>query len=108
MKALPWIVAGVSLGVAVVVLVNPPSSWNRDGGNAADDAAAKAGAWGTKQRVTGTGGNLVGKVKEGVGRATGNEDLAGEGLVDQAVGVVKDTAGQAAHAVSDTISELNK
>lgn len=108
MKTLPWVVAGVSLGVAVYVLINPPSTWNARPANAADDAAAQTGAWGTKQRITGTGGNLLGKVKEGVGRATGDDDLAGEGLVDQAVGAVKDTAGQAAHAVSDTIDQLNK
>jgi uncharacterized protein YjbJ (UPF0337 family) len=47
-------------------------------------------------------------VKEGFGRATGDDDLAGEGLVDQAVGAVKDGAGKAAQAVGETIHDLNR
>jgi hypothetical protein len=44
----------------------------------------------------------VGKLKEGVGRATGDDQLAGEGLVDQIAGAVKDTAGQAPQALGAT------
>jgi uncharacterized protein YjbJ (UPF0337 family) len=50
----------------------------------------------------------VGKLKEGAGRVTGGDQLAGEGVVDQAVGTVKDTAGQAAQALGETIHELNR
>jgi hypothetical protein len=40
--------------------------------------------------------------------ATGNEELAEEGALDQATGAVQGTAGRAAHAVVDTIHELNR
>ncbi len=38
--------------------------------------------------------------KEGVGNATGNDKLAGEGMFDQVAGSVMDAAGKAAYAVS--------
>jgi uncharacterized protein YjbJ (UPF0337 family) len=43
-----------------------------------------------------------------VGTATGNDDLAGEGVLDQAAGKVKDAAGQLGHAVGETIHDLNR
>ncbi len=108
MKTLPWIIAGVSLGLLVYVVANAPSTQYAGTSDDVEDAANKTSAWGTKQRVTGTGGNLGGKLKEGVGKLTGDDQLQGEGLVDQATGAVKDAAGQAAHAVSDTLHDLNK
>jgi len=51
---------------------------------------------------------LAGKVKEGVGRAAGDDQLADEGVADQVVGNVKDTAGKVAHAVGETIHDLNR
>lgn len=108
MKALPWIIAGSAIAIALVYVVNnAPAPAYATGDPDVEDAARKTSAWGTKNRVTGTGGDLVGKVKEGFGRATGDDELAGEGVADQAVGKVKDVAGQAAHAVSDTIRDLN-
>ena len=56
--------------------------------------------------MTGTGGVLGGKLKQGLGKLTGDEQTEGEGYVDEAVGRVKDGAGQAAHAVSDAIADL--
>ena len=73
-----------------------------------ENAADRTDLWGSKQRVAGTGRGMVGKVKEGVGRITGDDDLAGEGIVDQAAGAVQDTAGKAANAASDTIREFNR
>lgn len=76
-----------------------------------DDMEAAANStdyWGSKQRIAGTGRGLVGKLKEGLGRVTGDEDLAGRGVVDQVEGAVQDTVGRAAHGVSDTIRELNR
>ena len=108
MKALPWIIAGVGVGLAVYVIANQPGPQYATGSDDVEDAAANTALWGSKQRIKGKGGSLLGKAKEGVGRATGNDSLAGEGLVDQAVGAVKDTAGDAAHAVSETIHDLNK
>jgi uncharacterized protein YjbJ (UPF0337 family) len=108
MKSLPWIIAGVGIGLATYVLINQPGPQYAGGYDDVEDAADKTAFWGSKQRVKGTGGSLVGKAKEGFGRATGNDDLAGEGLVDQAVGTVKDTAGKAANAVGKTIHDLNQ
>lgn len=108
MKSLGWIIAGVSAGLLYYVFKNPPSTSYAGGSPSADDAADNVGSWGTKQRLKGTGGGALGKVKEGFGRATGDDELAGEGMVDQAVGTVKDAAGQAAHAVEGTIHDLNR
>lgn len=108
MKSLLLICTGISIGVVATILFNQPQSQFASARNDFDDAADKTSAWGTEQRVKGTGGNLLGKAKTGVGKATGDDKLAGEGLVDQAAGAVKDTAGKAAHAVSDTIDNLKK
>ena len=108
MKALPWIIASVAVSAAVYVFLNPPAPAYSTGSPDVEDAAAKTSAWGTKQRVKGTGGSLLGKAKEGVGNVTGNDSLADEGVVDQAVGTVKDAAGQVADAVGDTLHDLNK
>lgn len=106
---LPWILAGVGIGLAVYVLLNPSSPQYATGNSPdVDDAASNLNNWGAKQRVSGTGGNLVGKAKEGLGRVTGDDELAGKGLVDQAVGAVKDTAGKVAGAVGDTLHQANK
>ena len=47
------------------------------------------------------------KLDEFLGRFVGDPGLEDEGLLDQAVGGLRDTAGQAAHVVADTIHELN-
>jgi uncharacterized protein YjbJ (UPF0337 family) len=73
-----------------------------------DAAADRTDLWGSKQRIAGTGRDFLGKVKEGVGRITGDDDLAGRGVVDQIAGAVQDTAGKAANAASDTIREFNR
>lgn len=102
---LPWIIAIGALAAAAYVLINSPDFQTAGGDPDLEEAATKTGVFGTEQRTKGTGGNLLGKLKEGVGSATGDKQLEGEGMVDQAVGTVKDTLGQAAHAVSD---ELHK
>ncbi len=106
MKALPWIIAGVAFGAAAYYIANLPEGQYAD--RDVERAAADTSLWGGKQRVKGTGGNLVGKAKEGFGRATGNDDLAAEGVGDQIVGGVKDAAGKVAGAVGDTLHDLNK
>jgi uncharacterized protein YjbJ (UPF0337 family) len=108
MKSLPWIIAGVGVGLAAYVILNQPPPQYANGYDDVEDVADKTAFWGSKQRIKGTGGRIVGKVKEGFGRATGNDDLAGEGLVDQAVGAVKDGAGKAANAVGKAIHDLNR
>ena len=109
MKALPWIIAGSAIAIALVYVVNnAPAPAYASADDDVEDAARRTSAWGTGQRLSGTGGSLVGKAKEGFGRATGNDELEGEGMADQAVGTVKDVAGKAAHAVSGTLRDLNR
>lgn len=106
MKALPWIIAGVAFGAAAYYLANTPDTRYADPD--VESAANQTGTWGSKQRIKGTGGSLVGKAKEAVGNATGNDDLAAEGTGDQVVGEVKDAAGKVANAVGDTLHSLNR
>ena len=73
-----------------------------------EDAANKAWRWGTKKRFGAGADTLVGRVKEGVGRVTGDDALASEGMADKALGVVKDTAGRWGHPVGETIHDLNR
>ncbi len=109
MKALPWIIAGVTIGAAITyVLTNEPEPSYATGDPDVERAARKSSAWGTDKRIGGAGSSLLGKAKEGFGKATGDDELAGEGLVDQAAGAVKDAAGQVAHGVSDTLRDLNR
>ena len=108
MKALPWIIAGVGVGLAAYVILNQPGPQYATGSDTVEDAAADTTLWGSKQRLKGAGGGLVGKVKEGVGNATGDAGLADEGVADQVVGEVKDTAGKVAHAVGETLHDLNR
>ena len=71
-------------------------------------AADRTDLWGSKQRIAGTGRDFLGRMKEGVGRLTGNDELAGEGAVDQIAGAVQDTAGKVANAASDAIRDINR
>lgn len=50
----------------------------------------------------------MGAVKEGIGRVTGNADLAGEGTAERVVGTLKDAAGQVGHVVGETIHDLKR
>ena len=63
---------------------------------------------GTEDRTEGTWQDTKGKVKEGVGKATDNEDLEREGRGDQmkgnakkAVGHVKDAADKVKEGIDD-------
>ena len=108
MKSFPWILAAVALGLAAYVVVNTPAPQAATGSDDVEDAARKTSQWGSKKRITGTGGDLLGKVKEGFGNVTGDQDTAAEGVGEQIVGKVKDAAGQVAQAAGQTIHELNK
>ncbi|WP_336487579.1 CsbD family protein [Methylobacterium nigriterrae] len=44
-------------------------------------------------RIEGSATNMGGKLKEGVGRATGDEKLKNEGLADQIKGKVQNAIG---------------
>lgn len=108
MKAFPWLIAGLAIGAAAVVIaaLNEPEPAYVDGD--VERAANKIGAWGARQRVTGSGGSVLGAAKQKFGEATGNFDLADEGAGDQTIGHIKDAAGKAADTVSDAIKDLNR
>ena len=106
MKSFPWLIAGVAIGAAVYFIVNQPAPSYASGD--VERAADKTDLWGGKQRLKGTGGSLMGKVKEGFGNATGDDELAAEGTGDQVVGEVKDAVGKVANAASDTLREFNR
>ena len=46
---------------------------------------------------------IKGRAKEAAGDATGDEDLAAEGKIEQASGTVKDKLGNAVDAVKDAL-----
>lgn len=103
---LPWVIAIATAGVAIYI-VNKNANMQR-AGTGVDDAASQTGAWGTKQRVKGTGSGLLGQVKQGVGKVTGDKQMQGDGMLDEAAGNIKNAAGKAADAVSDTLHGLDK
>jgi len=60
-----------------------------------------------KDQVEGKVEQTVGKVKRSVGEAIGNQDLANHGLVDQAKGAAKETWGDAKDAAKQ-VHEAHK
>jgi uncharacterized protein YjbJ (UPF0337 family) len=111
MKALPWILTGLGIGIGAVVvhvLYHESEPAYARGYSSVEDAAHTTFDWGTKQRVTGKGESIVGKVKEGLGRVTGDSTLADDGATDSLIGDAKNAAGKLGHAVGETIHDLNK
>lgn len=107
-KTLPWIMAAVGTGVAAYFWMKQPGMQHATGSDSVEGAAGQTSFWGSKQRVKGLGASLLGKVKQGLGRATGNDSLAGEGLVDRAGGSVIDALGTTAQAAGKTLHDLNR
>src|SRR3954469_1773974 len=106
---LPWIVAGIAAGIAATwFLMNQPSLQSDTGYDSVEEGAARTYGWGSKARLSGTGRNIAGQVKEGFGRITGRVDVADEGMVDQAAGSVRNAAGTIAQAAGQTIHDLNR
>ena len=58
-----------------------------------------------KDRVEGAAKNIGGKIKEGVGKATGDEKLRRDGQVDQVTGRAENAVGGAKDAARE---KLNK
>lgn len=108
--SLPWILAGVGASVATYLLFRQPSAQYSTGTgyDGVDNAADRTSLWGDKQRLAGSGSNVLGKVKEGFGRFTGNDSLAAEGAVDQAAGSLRNAAGNVANAAGQTLHDLNR
>ena len=109
MKALPWIAAGIGIGIGVTILLfNEPEPAYDTGYDSVERAARKTFGWGTKKRAEGKAGSVVGAVKEGVGRFTGDQQMEDEGTAERLVGNVKDAAGELGHAAAQTIHDLNR
>ncbi|MGX7031295.1 CsbD family protein [Vagococcus zengguangii] len=56
----------------------------------------------------GTGDKIKGKAKEVAGEVTGNNKQKAEGLVDQAIGKVKEVAADAKDKVEEVKDKLEK
>ena len=108
MKTLPWILAAVGIGAAAYVVMNTPGPEYATGNDSVEGAARRTSQWGSKSRVGGAGTKIAGKLKEGVGRVTGNVNLENEGVGDQVAGSVKNAAGSVAQAAGQTLHDLNR
>jgi uncharacterized protein YjbJ (UPF0337 family) len=53
-----------------------------------------------KDEISGKVDQVVGKVKQGVGEAIGNQKVANQGVIDQAKGAAKETWGNAKDAAN--------
>jgi uncharacterized protein YjbJ (UPF0337 family) len=109
MRGLPWILAGMGVGfVLAYVALSEPEPQTEADWDSVENAADRAWRWGTEARLSGAGRNTAGRFKEGIGRVLGDDDLADEGVADQFAGTVKSGAGALAHAVGETIHDLNR
>jgi uncharacterized protein YjbJ (UPF0337 family) len=52
-----------------------------------------------KEQITGKADELKGKMKQGIGKATNNQKLQGEGVVDETKGKVKEAYGDVKNAI---------
>ena len=59
-----------------------------------------------RDELNGKVDQVKGKIKEGVGNATNDEDLRGEGIADQAAGNVEEGFGKARHKVGDALHDV--
>ena len=108
MKTFAWLAAGVGVGLVIYLIANAPESQHATGAGSLEDAAHNAAGWGTKQRASGFGSNVVGRVEEGLGNLTGNPDLADQGAADQVEGNVREGVGKFAQAAGQTLHDLNR
>lgn len=109
MRNLAWIVASLGAGAALWVMWHRRDrQYQATGVASIEDAAKTTFGWGTKQRVAGSAERGTGKIKEGLGRIAGKDDLAGEGVMEETVGTARDAAGTLAQAAGETIHDLNR
>lgn len=108
MNKVLWLLGGATLATAVYLLIMNESVGLTAPADGVEGAAARLGAWGAKQRVTGAGGQVFGRVEQGAANLTGNPDLGDQGAFDEAAGVVKNAAGKVAQAAGSTLHNLNK
>lgn len=109
MRALPWMIAGIGIGVGVTLLMKlneqEPGYATGDGG--VERAAGKSFRWGMKKRAEGKVASMIGAAKERVGRFTGDPNLEDEGAFQRAAGNVKDAVGEVGQSVGETLHNLN-
>lgn len=60
----------------------------------------------TSDKIKGTGNELMGKAKQGVGEMTDNPKLKAEGHVQEGKGVTQKAIGEAKDAVKKTVDRL--
>ena len=58
----------------------------------------------TSDKIKGTANEAIGKAKQGIGNATGNERLEGEGVIQEVKGKGQQTLGDAKEATKDAIN----
>ncbi len=58
------------------------------------------------EQVGGKAESMKGKVKEGLGKLTGDEDLESEGQIEQGEGKTREQIGKAGRAVSDAAERV--
>lgn len=108
MKTVAWFAAGIGVGLVIYLIANAPGPQHATGSDTLEGAARTAADWGTKQRITGAGANVLGRVKEGLGDLAGNPDLADEGTGDRVAGEIKEGVGKFAQAAGQTLHDLNR
>jgi len=61
-----------------------------------------------QDRIEGTGDELKGKVKEGVGKLTGDDSKEAEGKLDQVKGNVKQGIADAKDKINDAVKKVTE
>ena len=59
----------------------------------------------TTDKVKGIGNKVAGSVKEGVGKAVGNQEMEAEGTLQKARGELQETKGKVKDAVKSVIDK---
>ncbi|MEH3091057.1 CsbD family protein [Agrobacterium sp. 22094] len=60
----------------------------------------------TSDKIAGKANEVAGKVKQGVGSATGNDRMRAEGAAQETKGKVQTAAGKAKDVVKDTVDRM--
>ena len=108
MKAMPWIVAGLGVGIAAYVVADRLAPAYADLGNVVENASGKLSLWGWKERLLGKGKGVAGRVKEQTGKVLHNEHLVAEGLQDRIVGKVDGAAGYASVRAGEALHVMDR
>jgi uncharacterized protein YjbJ (UPF0337 family) len=61
-----------------------------------------------RDELEGKAEQLKGRVKQGAGKATGDEELLDEGVVDEAAGKTQETSGRIRRKVGEAIEDFGK